>query len=91
MFSNDGKLLRAKLSCTFLQFLSGSDIGAIKNNSSPDLTHLKVTKWGDTLPLMCDDVYGDPKYYMQVAKVNDLVSIYQLEHGRQLVFPPLER
>ncbi len=91
MFSPDGHPLRAELDCAFEQFLSSDHIDKVKTNSSPDLTHMKTTRLGDTLPIMCKDVYGDPKYYLQVAKINGLTSIYQLQSGQRLIFPPIEQ
>jgi hypothetical protein len=57
----------------------------------PDLTHIRKVKQGDTLPLMCYSIYGDPKYYLQVAEVNGLANFRQLKPGSDLFFPPLKK
>jgi nucleoid-associated protein YgaU len=60
-----------------------------KAASSPDLTHLITVKAGDTLPLLCDRIYRDSGYYMEVARINGLSSFRNLQPGTTLKFPPL--
>jgi len=43
---------------------------------------------GDTLPAMCDRLYGDSKYYIAVAAANGLTSFRDIKPGTPLVFPP---
>lgn len=64
---------------------------AMEDNKSPDLTHLRTVKDGDTLPLMSYRIYGDSKYYLEVAKANDIHDFRSLSIGKQLFFPPLEK
>ena len=59
--------------------------------SSPDLSHIVEVKYGDNLPKLCKDIYGSPEFFLQVAKINNLPSIYAIEPGMQLLFPPLEK
>jgi len=59
------------------------------NFSSPDLTHLRIVRSGDTLPLLCQDIYGDSCYYPVVALANDLDDFRNLQPGTKLYFPPL--
>lgn len=56
---------------------------------SPDLTHLVEVKAGDTLPLMCDRVYNDSSYYLQIARINGLTNFRNLKPGTMLEFPPI--
>ncbi|MCX7111505.1 MAG: hypothetical protein NTX45_15540 [Proteobacteria bacterium] len=60
-----------------------------ENFSSPDLTHLRIVRNGDTLPLLCQDIYGDSCYYPVVALANDLDDFRNLQPGIKLYFPPL--
>ena len=60
------------------------------NRSSPDLSHLVEVRDGDTLPLLCDRIYGDAAYYVDVARFNGLDNFRQLTPGVRLHFPPLE-
>jgi len=64
---------------------------AKENSQSPDLTHIRIVKEGDTLPLLCHQVYGDPKYYIAVAAVNGLNDFRNLKKGERIMFPPLEK
>ena len=91
LFKPDGVPLRAILECTFLESLTNAEIAQIENASSPDLTHLRQVKQGDTLPLMSDRIYGKPDLYMEVARVNKLVNFRRLQSGIQLTFPPIDK
>jgi len=91
MFNPDGTPIRAVAKVKFKSSIEEQKRAAKENKSSPDLTHLRKVKAGDTLPLMCHRVYGDPKYYLQVAEVNDLGNFRSLEPGRDLLFPPIEK
>ena len=64
---------------------------AREKKSSPDLTHERVVKEGDNLPLMTYRIYGDPKYYLEVARVNGLTNFRKLTPGQKIVFPPIEK
>ena len=48
-------------------------------------------KKGDTLPLMCFKIYGDSKYYVQVAAVNRLSDFRNLQVGNEIFFPPFDK
>lgn len=91
MFKSDGTPLRAKVSLSFVGFISVSDKKSQAVKSSPDMTHIKTVRVGDSLPNLCKEIYGDMRHYQQVAKVNNLVNFRQLEVGSQLFFPPLEK
>lgn len=91
LFAPDGKPLRAKLSATFVHYIEPKRRGREQGNSSPDLTHLRKVKAGDTLPLMTYSIYGDPSYYLQVAKVNNLINFRRLATNTDLRFPPIEK
>jgi len=89
LFSPDGTPLRAKIAATFNGFIEDKLRAAKEESSSPDLTHLRTVKDGDTLPLMTYRIYGDSKYYYHVAEANDLKNLKKLKTGQQLYFPPL--
>lgn len=83
--------IRAVANTTFKGSIEERKRTALEKKSSPDLTHILQVKAGDTLPLMCKKVYGDPKYYLQVADVNGLGNFRRLEPGMELVFPPIDK
>ncbi|MDR6464737.1 MULTISPECIES: LysM peptidoglycan-binding domain-containing protein [Chryseobacterium] len=91
LFDNEGQPLRAIGKAKFSESISPKLEAAEKKQSSPDLTHKRTVQAGDTLPLMTERIYGDSKYYLEVAKVNNLVNFRQLKPGQELFFPPLEK
>lgn len=91
LFNSDGSPLRALVKANFKGSISDKEQAAANKKESPDLTHLRVVKAGDTLPLLCERIYEDPKYYLQVAKINRLGNFRQLKPGMELVFPPIEK
>lgn len=91
LFNNEGIALRAVGKAKFRESMSPKLAAATEVKNSPDLTHKRTVKAGDTLPLMTENIYGDSKYYLEVAKVNGLINFRQLIPGQKLVFPPIEK
>lgn len=91
LFKSDGTPIRAVVKAKFKGFVEEDLRVAKENNKSPDLTHLRMVKEGDTLPLMSHRVYGDSKYYLEVARVNGLTSFRKLAVGKEIFFPPIEK
>lgn len=90
LFKPSGDPLRAKVDLSFVGAMSKSESSLVSNLSSPDLTHLVEVRQGDTLPLLCNRIYGDPGYYLDVARFNGLTDFRALAPGQRLRFPPLE-
>ena len=91
LFQSDGTPLRAILECCFREWQSDTERELRENRSSPDLTHLREVKEGDTLPLLAHRVYGNAALYLEVARVNKLVSFRKLQAGARLRLPPVEK
>lgn len=91
LFKADGTPLRATAKASFKGFIEDNLRVAIENNSSPDLTHVRTVLEGDTLPLMTFRIYGDPKYYLEVAKANKITNFRKLTVGQKIFFPPIEK
>lgn len=91
LFKPDGTPIRATVRATFKGFIEDNLRVARENNNSPDLTHIRMVNEGDTLPLMTFRIYGDSKYYLEVAKANKLVNFRKLIAGQQIFFPPIEK
>lgn len=89
LFKPNGDPLRAKISLTFVEYLSPPEISAEANQSSPDLTHIVEVKAGDSLPLLCYRIYQDCSYYPEIARINNLTNFRDLQPGSRLRFPPL--
>ncbi|RTZ49439.1 hypothetical protein EJ377_01955 [Chryseobacterium arthrosphaerae] len=67
LFNKDGSPLRAIGKATFLESLV-KILPQEWQKKFPDLTHKRTVQDGDTLPLMTERIYGDSKYYLEVAK-----------------------
>lgn len=91
LFKADGTPIRALAKVKFKSSIEEQKRAAKENKSSPDLTHIRKVKAGDTLPLMCFRIYGEPRYYLEVAKINRLDNFRALVPGHELVFPPLAK
>jgi nucleoid-associated protein YgaU len=90
LFDMDGVPLRAKIKLSITVHRDPASNGSA-GRSSPDMTHVKTVRVGDSLPLMCKEVYGKMNYYLQVAEHNGLTNFRELEIGENLEFPPLDR
>lgn len=91
LFESDGTPIRAVAKLKIKGSVDDNLRAAKENNKSPDLTHYRVVKDGDTLPLMTHRIYGDSKYYLEVAKVNNLMNFRSLKAGQEIFFPPIKK
>lgn len=91
LFAPDGTPLRAVVKTKFKGSVEDDLRVAKENNNSPDLTHIRIVNDGDTLPLMTYKIYGDSKYYLEVAKANNIRNFRTLEVGQKIYFPPIEK
>ncbi|HAP64916.1 MAG TPA: hypothetical protein DCR93_37345 [Cytophagales bacterium] len=89
LFSADGSPLRAKAQASFVSYTSAEKISQKANKKSPDMTHRITVKKGDSLPALTEQVYGDGKYFVQVARHNRVYNFRNLTPGTVLTFPPL--
>ncbi len=90
VFNQNGEPLRAIINATFKNTEEVELVVKKENKQSPDLTHIRTVKAGDTLPNMCFAIYGDSSYFIQVAAANKLSNFRKLEPGQRLFFPPVE-
>lgn len=91
LFKPDGIPLRAVITANFTDNSDDRTSQAIAQNQSPDLTHMRLVKAGDTLPSLCYEIYGDPNYYLEVARANQITNFRNLTPGSKVFFPPLEK
>ena len=90
-FDRDGSALRADLVLTL-----AADGDVVKQQAkasltSPDVSHARLVRGGDTLPLMTSRVYGSTAPMLGVARANGLNAIRGLAPGQTLIFPPLAK
>lgn len=90
LFNSDGQPIRATAKAKFKGSIEERKRAAQEYRRSPDLTHVRTIKAGQTLPLLCSQIYGDPRHYLMVAERNHLDNFRSLQPGQELVFPPLE-
>jgi hypothetical protein len=91
LFNPDGTPIRATAKVTFKSSIEEEKRAAKENKQSPDLTQVRRVKLGDTLPQLCYQIYGDPRYYLQVADRNGLSNFRNLMPGATLTFPPIAK
>ncbi len=91
LFNSDGTPIRAIAKATFKESMSDEERAAKDGKESPDLTHIRTVKSGETLPLLCHQIYGDSKYYLEVARYNQLIHFRNMKPGTEIHFPPLSK
>jgi nucleoid-associated protein YgaU len=91
LLTTDGKPLRAEVSLTFREDTPAKVDIKQRNTNSPDLSHLVEVKEGDNLPEMCQKIYGNPKMYLEVARINKLTNFRYLKAGTKILFPPISK
>lgn len=89
-FDDQGNPLRAELDVLFVADMSNEKRIRLENKKSPDITHNRVVRQGDTLSALSKQVYGDASYYLMVAQANELDHFRRLKPGLEIYFPPIE-
>ena len=91
MFNPSGRPLRAKIDATFKCDRPRVLQAALDKLFSADLTHVRIVKAGETLPLISKKVYGDSRYYLQIAELNGITNFRNIKPGTELILPPIEK
>ena len=91
LFNRSGQPIRAELDTVFISDIQDSKRVKKENKSSPDLTHSRIIKSGDKLPLMAQEIYGDSAYYIQLARANNLNNFRRLKTGTRINLPPIKK
>ena len=91
LFRPDGTPLRAVITANFSDASDDQTRVAMARDSSPDLSHVRTLKAGESLAMVCHDIYGDPTLALQVARANGLDGFRHVPAGTRIVFPPLEK
>lgn len=89
LFKPDGTPLRAKISLSFGEYISPKEVQKLDKKSSPDMTHMVTVEQGDNLPQLCQRIWQDQSYYIEVARFNNLDKFRHLKSGLELIFPPI--
>jgi contractile injection system tube protein len=91
LFTAGGEPLRAVITAVFTESVDARTSELKSGKQSADLTHVRLVKAGDTLPGLCQAIYGEPRMYLEVARANGLDGFRALRAGMQLRFPPLAK
>ncbi len=89
LFKPDGTPLRAVAACSFCESVPDAERVRRENATSPDLTHLRDVRDGDTLPMLANEIYGKPELYLEVARANRLIDFRRLRSATRISFPPV--
>lgn len=89
LFKPSGEPLRAKVDLDFIGALSPQEEALRGASASLNLSQNVKVIAGDTLPMLCYQVYSDSSYYLAVALANNLTNFRSLVPGSILYFPPL--
>lgn len=90
LFSASGKPLRANVDVEFTHSESYEALKKEQKLKSPDVTHRRTVIAGQTLPMLCKEVYGHERYYLKVARANRLNDFRNLVPGMEIHFPPIK-
>lgn len=91
LFNRSGQPTRAKLDTHFVGDIEDSKRLKQEDKMSPDLTHVRTVKSGETLPLLATQIYDDPTYYIKLAKANKLNNFRKLRGGTVVKLPPIDK
>lgn len=91
MFKSSGIPIRAKLTANFAAFTDAVTKANEIQTSSPDLSHIRIVRGGDSLMGLCYEIYGDPQYYLQVAEANGILNFRKLTPGQKILFPRVQK
>lgn len=91
LFNAKGSPLRAKVSLEFASFTDAKTAKKSADKQSPDVSHLVTVRAGETLPLLCQQIYGDSTLVNEVARVNGLNGFRRIAPGTTILFPQLQK
>lgn len=90
-FTTKGVPLQAKIDLSFKGYMCSEEERKKYSRQSPDMSQLITVKAGETLPYLCQKIYGDSLLVRQVARFNDLDGFRNIPAGTELLFPPLKK
>lgn len=89
LFRSNGLPLRAVISTSWKEFKPIVLSSLIDNLQSPDVTHQHLVREREHLTTITNDVYENPKYYLQVARSNNLNNVRKVLPGSLIKLYPL--
>jgi nucleoid-associated protein YgaU len=89
LFSEDGRVLRARVTLSLKSYKSAEVQRRELKLSSPDRTHVRVLREGETLAHIAKEVYGDPRLWRPIADANGISRPRFVPPGTPLRIPAL--
>jgi nucleoid-associated protein YgaU len=89
LFSSLGSPVRARLSCTFTEWISARKEALLQHKQSPDVARSVVVRRGDTLSGIAAQCYDDPALWRPIARANGIDDPLDLRPGQALAIPVL--
>lgn len=89
LFLPTGSPVRARLECTFTEWISARREALLQHKQSPDVAKTRMVRRGDTLSAIAAAEYDDPAQWRPIARANGILDPLLLEPGRLLTIPVL--
>jgi hypothetical protein len=89
LFSEDGRTLRARVTLSLRSYKSAEVQLRDLKLSSPDRTHARVLREGETLAHIANEAYGDPRMWRPIALANNITRPRFIPPGTPLLIPAL--
>jgi hypothetical protein len=89
LFSEDGRVLRARLSLSIKSYKSAEVQLRDLKLSSPDRSHVRVLREGETLAHIANEAYGDPRMWRTIARANNIERPRFIAPGTPLRVPAM--
>ena len=89
LFAEDGRRLRARMSLSFKSYKAAEVQLRELKLASPDRSHARVVREGETLAHIAYAEYGDPRMWRPIALANNVERPRFIESGTPLWIPAL--
>jgi LysM repeat protein len=89
LFFPDGRPARARITCTFNEYIDPTREAKEVNRQTADFTKVHVVMDGETLSGIASLLYQDPAMWRAIAIANEIADPRQLTTGQSLAVPPL--
>jgi hypothetical protein len=89
LFSSSGNPIRARVTLVLKQYKSAEVQVRELKLESPDRTHVRVLREGETLSTIANEAYGDPRMWRPIALANGITQPRFIPPGTALKVPAL--
>jgi nucleoid-associated protein YgaU len=89
LFFPDGRPARARITCTFNEFVDPTRESKEVNRQTAHFTKAHVVMDGETLSAIAGRLYDDPAMWRPIAIANEIADPRNLTTGQSLEIPPL--